>query len=159
MVGRLRDTADFRNARGRPLLTGRVLELLQRMQGDDPEVAALCHERIGQALETCGDRVIWAMNQLELALRTHHAQSAAAPQAALRRLAAALVRLEVVHLVIGVLSPRRAARAALPLRCGRGPRDRSCSLPAFKLQAGHLSLEFLEMCASLSCRVEHHDPW
>ena len=95
-LGRLQDTADFRNAHSRPLLAGRVLELLHRMQGS-PEVVALCHERIGEALESCGDRVIWAMNQLELALRTHDAQSAAAPEAPLRSLAAALVRLEVVH--------------------------------------------------------------
>ena len=95
-LGRLQDTADFRNAHSRPLLAGRVLGLLQRMQGA-PEVAALCHERIGQALESCGDRVIWAMNQLELALRTHDAQSTAAPEAALRSLGTALVRLEVVH--------------------------------------------------------------
>ena len=95
-LARLQDTVDYRNARSRPLLAHRVLHLLQRMQGSS-EVAALCHERIGQALESCEDRVIWAMNQLELALRTHAAQSAAAPEAALRSLGTALVRLEVVH--------------------------------------------------------------
>ena len=95
-LARLQGTADYRNARSRPLLARRVLHLLQRMQGSS-EIAALCHERIGQALESCGDRVIWAMNQLELALRTHAAQRAAAPEAALRSLGTALVRLEVVH--------------------------------------------------------------
>jgi hypothetical protein len=70
---------------------------LTNLLATSESLAALCHERIGQALESCGDRVIWAMNQLELTLRVHQAQQGGAPEQELRNLGRSLLRLQVVH--------------------------------------------------------------
>jgi hypothetical protein len=90
-------TADYRNLQCRPLLAQRVVGLIDQMAASE-DLAALCYERIGEALESCGDRVSWAMNQLELALRVHQAEHKAAPDQALRVLGRSLLRLQVVHL-------------------------------------------------------------
>lgn len=95
-LGRLRETADYKNLHSRPLLAARVVNLMHHLD-TSPEIAAMCHDRIGEALESCGDRVIWTMNQMELTLRVHAAQTGAAPQQALHDLGSALVRLEEVH--------------------------------------------------------------
>jgi hypothetical protein len=95
-LDRLRDTADFKNTNSRPLLAKRIVGLTTQLAASE-SLAAVCHERIGQALESCGDRVIWAMNQLELTVRVHQAQQAGAPEQELRDLARSLLRLQVVH--------------------------------------------------------------
>jgi hypothetical protein len=95
-LGRLRGTADYQNVKSRPLLAQRIVGLLDQVAASE-SLAALCHERIGQALESCGDRVIWAMNQLELTVRVHQAQQGSTPKQALRDLGRSLLRLQVVH--------------------------------------------------------------
>jgi hypothetical protein len=94
--GRLRGTADYENVRSRPLLAQRVLDLTAQLASSE-SLAALCHERIEQALESCGDRVSWAMNQIELAVRVHKALQQEAPQQQLRALGRSLLRLHVVQ--------------------------------------------------------------
>jgi hypothetical protein len=95
-LNRLRDTADYQNVSSRPLLAQRIVGLIDQLAASE-RLAALCHERIGQALESCGDRVIWAMNQLELAVHVHQAQQGSTPEQALRTLGQSLLRLQVVH--------------------------------------------------------------
>jgi hypothetical protein len=95
-LGRLRRTADFQNISSRPLLAQRIVGLTEQVAASE-SLAALCHERIGQALESCSDRVIWAMNQLELTVRVHQAQQGRAPEQQLRSLGRSLLRLQVVH--------------------------------------------------------------
>jgi hypothetical protein len=95
-LSRLRGTADFQNSKSRPLLAQRIVGLTDQLAASE-SLAALCHERIGQALESCGDRVIWAMNQIELAVRVHEAQQGTAPEQRLRDLGLSLLRLQVVH--------------------------------------------------------------
>jgi hypothetical protein len=95
-MGRLRGTADYQNIHSRPLLARRMVSLTRQLASSE-SLAALCHERIGQALESCGDRVIWAMNQLELTVRVHQAQQGSTPEQALRDLGRSLLRLQVVH--------------------------------------------------------------
>jgi hypothetical protein len=93
---RLIGTADYQNINSRPLLAQRVVGLTNQLATSE-SLAALCHERIGQALESCGDRVVWAMNQLELTVRVHQAQQGSAPEQELRDLGRSLLRLQVVH--------------------------------------------------------------
>jgi hypothetical protein len=95
-LGRLRSTADFQNINSRPLLAQRIVGLTNQLTTSE-SLAAVCHERIGQALESCGDRVIWAMNQLELTVRVHQATQGGAPEQELRDLGRSLLRLQVVH--------------------------------------------------------------
>jgi hypothetical protein len=95
-LSRLRGTADYQNRQSRPLLAQRIVSLIDQVAASE-SLAALCHERIGQALESCGDRVIWAMNQLELTVRVHQAQQGSAPEQELRDLGRSLLRLQVVH--------------------------------------------------------------
>jgi hypothetical protein len=95
-LGRLRGTADYQNQNSRPLLAQRIVGLADQLAASE-SLAALCHERVGQALESCGDRVIWAMNQLELTVRVHQAQQGSAPEQRLRDLGRSLLRLQIVH--------------------------------------------------------------
>jgi hypothetical protein len=95
-LDRLRGTADYQNGRSRPLLARRIVGLIDELAASE-SLAALCHERVGQALESCGDRVIWALNQLELTVRVHQAQQGSAPEQELRNLGRSLLRLQVVH--------------------------------------------------------------
>jgi hypothetical protein len=95
-LDRLRGTADFQNINSRPLLAQRIVGLTDQLATSET-LAALCHERIGQALESCGDRVSWAMNQLELTVRVHQAQHGRAPEQELHSLGRSLLRLQVVH--------------------------------------------------------------
>jgi hypothetical protein len=93
---RLRETADYKNMHSRHLFAQRVVGLIAQIAASK-DLAALCHERIGEALESCGDRVSWAMNQLELAVRVHLTERSAAPEQELRSLGRSLLRLQVVH--------------------------------------------------------------
>lgn len=104
-LGRLRQTADCRNAAVRPTLAARVVAMLVAMQ--DATVRGMALERIGEALVSCGDRVVLMLNQIELATRAHALTGRQASDAALRALGLALLKLEVVH--------RHAARATAQL--------------------------------------------
>jgi hypothetical protein len=95
-LGRLHGTADFKNINSRPRLAQRIVDLTKQIAASK-SLAAVCHERIGQALESCGDRVSWTMNQLEITVRVHQAQQGGAPEKELRALARSLLRLQIVH--------------------------------------------------------------
>jgi hypothetical protein len=95
-LNRLRETAEYKNLYSRPQFAQRVVDLIAQIAASE-DLAAVCHERIGEALESCGDRVSWAMNQLELAVRVHQAEKKASPEQELRALGRSLLRLQVVH--------------------------------------------------------------
>ncbi len=106
-LGRLRETADFKSELSRPLLAQRVGAMLAALNGPMQQ-AEQVHERISMAMERCGDRVIWALHQVELSLKIQAAMTDGAPEAALRSLGRGLLRLEVVQ--------RHAAVKAASLR-------------------------------------------
>ncbi|CEH12291.1 hypothetical protein CBOM_00290 [Ceraceosorus bombacis] len=62
-----------------------------------PELRQKCCELISEALQSCGDRVILVMNQLELAVRVHEAEQGSMGAEALRELGLGMMKLDVVH--------------------------------------------------------------
>ncbi|KAK1548475.1 hypothetical protein Q3G72_031900 [Acer saccharum] len=94
-LSRLRSTADYTNLQARKRLTERVCDLLQAMD-ESPELRRICSDCISDALQSCGDRVIWAMNQMETAVRVHQAQQNPDPEV-LKELVLSFLRLEIVQ--------------------------------------------------------------
>jgi hypothetical protein len=94
-LGRLCDTADYQHQGARVRLAGRVCDLLQAMD-ESPALRRLCSDRISDALQTCNDRVIWTMNQLEIAVRVHQAQRYQ-DGASLKELLLSFMRLDIVQ--------------------------------------------------------------
>ncbi|RYF46642.1 MAG: hypothetical protein EOO38_13730, partial [Cytophagaceae bacterium] len=95
-LGRLRDTADYKHPDARLRLATRVCELLQAME-ENLHLRQVCSNCISDALQTCGDRVIWAMNQVEVAVRLHQAQTGNIDAAPLRKLLLGFMQLEIVQ--------------------------------------------------------------
>lgn len=95
-LSRLRDTAECRNPQTRPSLVNRVANLLQEMH-HSAELAEMCSERLSHALESCDDRIMLLMNQLEVAVKVHKATSSLSCAQELKALGVGLLKLEVVH--------------------------------------------------------------
>jgi hypothetical protein len=95
-LGRLCETADYQHPNARVRLAGRVCDFLQAMD-ESPVLRRLCSDCISDALQTCGDRVIWAMNQVEIAVRIHQAQHAQEDGAKLKELVLSFMRLDIVQ--------------------------------------------------------------
>jgi hypothetical protein len=94
-LGRLCDTADYQQPNARLRLAGRVCDLLQAMD-ESPALRRLGSDRISDALQTCDDRVIWTMNQLEIAVRVNQAQNSQ-DGASLQELVLSFMSLDIVQ--------------------------------------------------------------
>jgi hypothetical protein len=77
-------------------LTGRVREVLQAIN-DSFVLHWLCRDCISDALQTCDDRVIWTMNQIEIAVRVHQTRHAQEDGAKLRELVLSFLCLDIVQ--------------------------------------------------------------
>ncbi|RYF50028.1 MAG: hypothetical protein EOO38_06625 [Cytophagaceae bacterium] len=77
-------------------LASRVCDLLQAMD-ESLLLRRLCSDCISDALQTCGDRVIWAMNQTETAVRVHQAQQTLKDGTDLKKLILSFMRLDIVQ--------------------------------------------------------------
>jgi hypothetical protein len=95
-LARLCGSADYQHCKARTRLAGRVGELLHAMD-QSAALRCLCCEAITDALHSCDDRVVWTMNQLESAVRLHHAQTASDDGAALKQLLLGSMKLDIVH--------------------------------------------------------------
>jgi hypothetical protein len=95
-LGRLCHTADYQQPDARLRLAGRVCDLLQAMD-ESPALRRLGSDCISDALQTCNDRVIWAMNQIEVAVRIHQAQHTEKDGAKLKELVLSFMRLDIVQ--------------------------------------------------------------
>lgn len=95
-LSRLCKTAEYRNRETRTSLMQRVNDLLKALQ-ESPSLWKVCSERISHAMESCTDRVILLMNQLELAVKVHTAQTSQLCAKELKALGTGLLKLEVVH--------------------------------------------------------------
>jgi hypothetical protein len=95
-LGQLRQTADYEHGASRPRLAARVRDLLHAME-QSAELRRICSDCISDALQTCGDRVILAMNQVETAVRVHQAEHGDPNGAALKELVLGFMRLDIVQ--------------------------------------------------------------
>jgi hypothetical protein len=95
-LARLCATTDYTNASVRPHLVARVYQLIVALD-NDADLRAQALDCISQALESCNDRVILVMNQLELAVRVHQAEQGGLDGKRLKQLMLGLMQLDIVH--------------------------------------------------------------
>ncbi len=103
---RLSETADYhRGASERTLLNGRISTLLSAII-EHPSLREVCFQIAQDALESCGDRVALALNQMELAHLNHRAEQGALDGPALFALGRQLYRMQALEKI----SQREARR-------------------------------------------------
>jgi hypothetical protein len=95
-LGRLRGTADYCNLSVRPHLAARLVAVIEAIDRC-ASLRAQCLYCITGALESCDDRVMLVMNQLELAVRVHHAEHNNIGDGPLQMLMLGLMKLDIVH--------------------------------------------------------------
>ncbi len=92
-LSKLRTTAEFQRPETRPGLARRVVEVFETILRDPfarEEVLLRCVDSV----DRCGDKTIWALNQLMITARVARARG---NRAMLRDLGLALMRLDLVH--------------------------------------------------------------
>jgi len=94
---RLKNTADARNNNTRPLMQQRVNTLMQGIVEDYDGFREIALNTISVGLESCDDRVIHALNDIEVALATRQAERAENPKESLTNLARSLFARECIH--------------------------------------------------------------
>ena len=95
-LARLRSTPEYKSASTRPGLIDRVATLLRTMDAE-PELRALCIDKIDFSVDTCEDRVALALGDLEVACHVYRATKSANPSEALEQLGVSLLQLEVIN--------------------------------------------------------------
>eukprot|EP00958_Prasinococcus_capsulatus_P030336 scaffold8068_cov565-Prasinococcus_capsulatus_cf.AAC.2 len=95
-LSRLCNTAEYRNKKTRIFLARRVLYMLDQLIHNEKfrERAML---EVSTALDTCDDRVIWALDQIELAIRIDEARSSPDPEEAIRKLGRGFYILDIIR--------------------------------------------------------------
>ncbi|MEJ2755592.1 MAG: NEL-type E3 ubiquitin ligase domain-containing protein, partial [Gammaproteobacteria bacterium] len=96
-LSRLHQTADAKNCNTKPNLQHRVQSFLIQMEKNQDDYRNQALERIAEGLESCDDRVILIMNDIEKLTRIREASCSENPEASLRSLGQSLLALEVVH--------------------------------------------------------------
>jgi hypothetical protein len=134
LLDRLRETADWKNARTRPLLERRVRKLLARLEQDQP-LRELCFAIAEDAVGRCGDRVALGLDLIEQAVENHRAERGEFGEAKLLRRGRRRFRLALLdRMAAGRMSTLRfidevevqlayRTRLAGPLDLGRGLQD------------------------------------
>jgi hypothetical protein len=134
LLDRLRETADWKNARTRPLLERRVRKLLARLEQDQP-LRELCFAIAEDAVGRCGDRVALGLDRIEQAVENHRAQRGEFDERKLLRLGRRRFRLgQLDRMAAGRMKSLRfidevevqlayRTRLAGPLDLGRGLQD------------------------------------
>lgn len=97
-LGKLTVTAEYKNQTTRPFLAKRVVEVFTAMQAD-VELRDLATGIISIGLESCGDRVISALDQIELQMKLHAVKKmeVADEQVALTKLANGFLLLAMIQ--------------------------------------------------------------
>lgn len=103
-LGRLRESADYRNALIRPVLAARVAPVLAALEADK-ELRAEALRLVYDEVTRCGDRAVLLLDQIELLILLKGLTHGEQAEEKLLELGLGLLKLEVVQ--------RHAARAAL----------------------------------------------
>jgi hypothetical protein len=134
LLDRLRETADWKNARTRPLLERRVRKLLARLE-QEPPLRELCFAMAEDAMGRCGDRVALGLDRIEQAVENHRAERGEFGEGKLLRLGRRRFRLaQLDRMAAGRMRSLRfidevevqlayRTRLAKPLDLGRGLQD------------------------------------
>ncbi|GBG25413.1 Hypothetical Protein FCC1311_016312 [Hondaea fermentalgiana] len=107
---KLRSTKEFRVEALRPALAQRAWEALELIVDDELSRPQLLVQ-IASSIDTCGDMIVWALNQIVV---WHHIAHARGDREALRALGIRIMRLGIVH----EHAQRVAQRAAVATRAG-----------------------------------------
>ncbi|GBG23869.1 Disease resistance protein TAO1 [Hondaea fermentalgiana] len=92
-LSKLRASKEFKSEHLQPALAQRVVEAFDIVANDEYAREEVL-ERMGDAVDACGDKPVWALNQINLIAAIARARG---DRAALRRVGRGTMRLEVVH--------------------------------------------------------------
>lgn len=91
-------TAEYEHLSARPILAERIISIIHDMQASET-FKLFVLEKMEEALNTCDDRVIHVLDQIELHQLVEHAKQEKDPQA-LEVLGASFKRLNLLHIII-----------------------------------------------------------
>jgi hypothetical protein len=95
-LGRLADTAEYKNLQARPMLAKRVIEAFSLM-AEDEDIKGKAFIIIHHGLSTCDDRIISALEQIELMVLLHKIKNTSHTEEELRALGKRFLLLEMVN--------------------------------------------------------------
>jgi len=95
-LARLTTTAEYKNLQTRQHLAGRILEVFNQMSQDEAIKGAAC-ELIHEGLTSCDDRIISALEEIELMLLLHKIEKTHHTAEELKKLGKSFLLLEMVN--------------------------------------------------------------
>jgi hypothetical protein len=95
-LGRLADTAEYKNLQARPMLAKRVIEAFSLMAKNE-SIKGRAFTIIHHGLATCDDRIISALEQIELMVLLHKIKNTSHTEEELRALGKRFLLLEMVN--------------------------------------------------------------
>ena len=95
-LSRLTSTAEYKNLQSRPFLARRIIEVFKKMAQED-EIKARAVDLIYHGLASCDDRIISALEEIELMIRIHTIEKSSHTAEELRNLGKSFLLLEMVN--------------------------------------------------------------
>jgi hypothetical protein len=95
-LSRLTETAEYKNPQARPMLAKRVIEVFSLM-AEDEDIKGRAFVSIHHGLSTCDDRIISALEQIELMVLLHKIANTSHTEDELRALGKRFLLLEMVN--------------------------------------------------------------
>jgi hypothetical protein len=95
-LSRLTETAEYKNPQARPLLTKRVIEAFSLM-AENESIKGRAFDLIEEGLTSCDDRIISALEEIELMMLLHQIENTSHTEDELRALGKSFLLLEMVN--------------------------------------------------------------
>jgi hypothetical protein len=95
-LSRLTETADYKNSQTRPVLAKRVIEAFSLM-AENEFIKGRAFDLIEEGLTSCDDRIISALEEIELMVLLHKIENTSHTEAELRALGKSFLLLEMVN--------------------------------------------------------------
>jgi len=95
-LSRLTETAEYKNPQARPVLAQRIIEAFKLM-AEDESIKGRAFEIIHEGLTTCDDRIISALEEIELMALLHRIENTPHSEIELRELGKRFLLLEMVN--------------------------------------------------------------
>jgi hypothetical protein len=95
-LGRLTETAEYKNSQAKPLLAKRVIEAFSLM-AENESIKGRALDLIHQGLTSCDDRIISALEEIELMVLLHKIENTSHTEPELRALGKSFLLLEMVN--------------------------------------------------------------
>ncbi|HEX2579516.1 MAG TPA: NEL-type E3 ubiquitin ligase domain-containing protein, partial [Rhabdochlamydiaceae bacterium] len=95
-LSRLTETAEYKNSQARPVLAQRVIEAFSLM-AEDESIKGRALDLIREGLASCDDRIISALEEIELMVLLHQIENTPHTEAQLKELGKSFLLLEMVN--------------------------------------------------------------